>query len=252
MKLKNLVVGLVMFIFMAMQTACIAGASTASDVKKLVSLYRSQNYLGCVQTSQKMIDENPSNIYAHYYMGLSYLQLGKNTQAIDAFNAVVSLNSNKTLVEYANRGIACLNKPEDCAKYAETTSDLENFIKSNKFYDKSVQAEVNERKLDRIKENINNELGPNANKKSEMPTNDEIANAVKTLAKVGINPMSGMNQAMMTNPELMQMNMLLGNNNQYGNGMNNMLPYLLMGQNSGQNLSPELIQSMMMSQIQMY
>ena len=84
-----------------------------------------------------------------------------------------------------------------------------------------------------------------------MPSNDEIANAVKTLAKVGVNPMAGFNSGMMTNPDLMQMNMLLGNNNT-NNGMSNMLPYLLMGQNNGQNLSPELIQSMMMSQMQMY
>ena len=34
--------------------------------------------------------------------------------------------------------------------------------------------------LDRIRENINEELSP---KKGEIPTNDEIANAVKTLAK---------------------------------------------------------------------
>ena len=100
-------------------------------------------------------------------------------------------------------------------------------------------------------ENINEELG--GKKKSEVPSNEEIANAVKTLAKVGFNPMAGFNGNMYSNPEMMQMNMLLGNN---GNGaqMNNMLPFLLMSQNQDgtQKMSPELIQSMMMSQMQMY
>jgi len=80
-----------------------------------------------------------------------------------------------------------------------------------------------------------------------MPTNDEIAQAVKTLAKLGINPMAGMN-ANYANPEMMEMNMLLGNNTQTNNGMN-MLPMLLMNQNGVQKMSPELIQTMMMSQM---
>ena len=58
--------------------------------------------------------------------------------------------------------------------------------------------------------------------------------------------------SMYQNPEMMQMNMLLGNNETQNNM--NILPYLLMqqGQNGNDNLSPELIQTMMMSQMQMY
>ena len=44
--------------------------------------------------------------------------------------------------------------------------------------------------------------------------------------------------------ELGQLNMLMGNNN---NGQNNLLPMLLMSQNGQQKISPELIQTMMMS-----
>ena len=59
--------------------------------------------------------------------------------------------------------------------------------------------------------------------------------------------------SMYQNPEMMQMHMLLGNNDTSSNM--NILPYLLMqqGQNGNTNsLSPELIQTMMMSQMQMY
>ena len=141
-----------------------------------------------------------------------------------------------------------MTSPEECAKYGKETNELEQFIKSNKFYDKAVQAEVNKKKLDRIRENINDELGP---KKGEMPSNDEIANAVKTLAKLGINPLAGMTGAY-TNPEMMQMNMLLGSNtnNEYGtNNSMNMLPLLWMNSQNGQQMPPELIQTMMMSQM---
>lgn len=251
MKLKKFILGLALLAFAAVQTACFAQQAPDSAVKNMVAKYKAQNYLGCLQSSQAIIEKNPSNIYAYYYQGLAYTQLGKKDEATAAFEKVQSINSNKTLVEYAKRGVSCLNDPEECAQYAEKTDELDKFIKSNKFYDKSVQTEVNKKKLDRIRENINDELGPR--KKSEMPTNEEIADAVKTLAKVGFNPMTGFNPVTMATPEMMQMNMLLGNNTNANNGMN-MLPYMLMGQNQNgmQNMSPEMIQNMMMSQMPMY
>lgn len=249
MKLKKIILGLAALAFMAIQTASFADQVPDSTIKSLVSKYKAQNYLGCIQASDKVIQKNPSNIFAYYYKGLSYYQLGKKEEAISAFEKVQALNSNKTLVEYSKKGIACLETPEECATYGQAQSDLDLFIKSKKFYDKSVQAEVNKKKLDRIRENINDEL-KNTDQKSEVPSNDEIANAVKTLAKIGINPLAGIN-AGYQNPEMMQMNMLLGNNNM-NNGMgmnNNMLPMLLMNKEAMQNMSPEVIQSMMMNQM---
>lgn len=249
MKLKKIILGLAALAFMAIQTASFADQVSDSTIKSLVSKYKAQNYLGCIQASDKVIQKNPSNIFAYYYKGLSYYQLGKKEEAISAFEKVQALNSNKTLVEYSKKGIACLETPEECATYGQAQSDLDLFIKSKKFYDKSVQAEVNKKKLDRIRENINDEL-KNTDQKSEVPSNDEIANAVKTLAKIGINPLAGIN-AGYQNPEMMQMNMLLGNNNM-NNGMgmnNNMLPMLLMNKEAMQNMSPEVIQSMMMNQM---
>ena len=249
MKLKKIILGLAALAFMAIQTASFADQVPDSTIKSLVSKYKAQNYLGCIQASDKVIQKNPSNIFAYYYKGLSYYQLGKKDEAISAFEKVQALNSNKTLVEYSKKGIACLETPEECATYGQAQSDLDLFIKFKKCYDKSVQAEVNKKKLDRIRENINDEL-KNTDQKSEVPTNDEIANAVKTLAKIGINPLAGIN-AGYQNPEMMQMNMLLGNNNM-NNGMgmnNNMLPMLLMNKEAMQNMSPEVIQSMMMNQM---
>ena len=250
MKLKKIILGLAALAFMAIQTASFADQVPDSTIKSLVSKYKAQNYLGCIQASDKVIQKNPSNIFAYYYKGLSYYQLGKKDEAISAFEKVQALNSNKTLVEYSKKGIACLETPEECATYGQAQSDLDLFIKSKKFYDKSVQAEVNKKKLDRIRENINDEL-KNTDQKSEVPSNDEIANAVKTLAKIGINPLAGIN-AGYQNPEMMQMNMLLGSNtnNEYGtNNSMNMLPLLWMNSQNGQQMPPELIQTMMMSQM---
>lgn len=245
MKLKKLFLGLVLLGFTAIQLASFADNVSDSTIRVLVNKYKAGNYIGCVQFSEEILKNNPTNIFALYYKGLAYSQLGKKDEAIEALEKVQTLNTNPQLTKYAKTGIACINKTEECK--AEETNDLDTFIKSNKFYDKSVQSEVNKKRLDRIRENINDELSPKKSEANAMPTNDEIANAVKTLAKVGINPMANQMATMYQNPEMMQMNMLLGNNNQ--NNSMNMLPLLLMNQNGNQKISPEIIQTMMMSQM---
>lgn len=249
MKLKKFVLGLALLSFMAIQAGAIAQTSD-SAIRAMVAKYKKQNYLGCIQDTNKILKDDPSNIYAYYYKGLSYYQLGQQTQATEAFTNVENLNSNATLVEYAQRAKACIATPEACAVYAEgNKTDLDKFVESKKFFDTTVQAEVNKKKLDRIRENINDSVKNPQEQKSEMPTNEEIANAVKTLAKLGINPMGNMMQpAAYQNPEMMQMSMLLGNNTQTNNGMN-MLPFLMMNQNNAKNLSPELLETMMMNQM---
>ncbi len=249
MKLKKIILGLALLSFMTIQTGAFAQTSDAT-IRAMVSKYKSQNYLGCIQDTNKILKDDPSNIYAYYYKGLSYYQLGQHEQATDAFTNVENLNSNETLVNYARRAKACIETPEACAAYAEgNKTTLDKFIQSKKFFDTPVQAEVNKKKLERIKENINDSVNNTPEQKSEMPTNEEIANAVKTLAKLGMNPMGTMMQpAAYQNPEMMQMSMLLGNNTQQNNSMN-MLPFLMMNQSNAKNISPEFIETMMMNQM---
>lgn len=250
MKLKKIVLGLALMSFMIIQTGAFAQTSDA-QIRAMVSKYKSENYLGCIQDTNKILKDDPTNIYAHYYKGLSYYQLGQAEPATESFTNVQNLNSNETLVRYATRAKACIEQPEACQAFAEgNKTDLDKFIKSKKFFDTPVQAEVNKKKLERIKENINDSVKNTPEQKSEMPTNEEIANAVKTLAKLGVNPMGSMVQPMAyQNPEMMQMSMLLGNNTQQNYGMNNMLPYLMMNQGNRQNMSPEFIETMMMNQM---
>lgn len=245
MKLKNIVIGLISFIFIGVSSACLATETSDSAIRNMINLYKNGNYLGCIDSSNKIIENNPADIFAYYYKALSYTQLGKTMEASEAYTQVITLNTNSTLVEYSKRANACISNPMDCEKYQKQINDLDDFIKSKKTYSDAVQSQINQKKLDRIRENINDEVN-NENKKSEMPSNDEIANAVKTLAKIGLNPMASMN-SMYTNPQMMQMSMLLGDNT--NNNQMNMLPMLLMNQNGTQQMSPDLIQTMMMTQM---
>ena len=158
MKLKKLFLGLVLLGFTAIQLASFADNVSDSTIRVLVNKYKAGNYIGCVQFSEEILKNNPTNIFALYYKGLAYSQLGKKEQAIEALEKVQTLNTNPQLTKYAKTGIACINKTEECK--AEETNELDSFIRSNKFYDKAVQSEVNKKRLDRIRENINDELNP--------------------------------------------------------------------------------------------
>ena len=254
MHLKKILLTFTLFIAFALSGVCEEITVSDSVVKNMIAKYKAQNYTGCIQASENIIEADPSNIYAYYYQALSYSQLGDKNKATDAFNQVETLNSNAVLVNYAKKGKACLISVESCEQYDNSIDGLESFINSGKFLDKSVQHDMNVKKLNRTKDIINKEMKEiKPEKKSEMPSNDEIAEAVKTLAKVGFNPFnnSGMPNMYQT-PEMIQAGMLLGNND--SNNMNNMLPYFLMSQsqNGSNKISPELIQTMMMSQMQMY
>ena len=87
------------------------------------------------------------------------------------------------------------------------------------------------------------------------PTDKEIADAVRTLAKLGINPLGMNNPALMTgaNAELAQINALLGGNNNNNNNIMNLMPIINAMQTSGQGgnsgMSKEFIQTYMMNQM---
>ena len=148
-----------------------------------------------------------------------------------------------------------MNNPSECQPKSavdETIdTELDKFIKSTKAISKEVSDKLDEIQIEIMKQDINK----NADLKSEIPSNDEIAEAVKTLAKAGLNPVSAQSNpylqaqhAMMQNPEYAQLQMLLGTNNQNNNNdFMSMLPYF-MSQNKGSNsFSADTIKNMMMS-----
>lgn len=159
MNLKKLIISLI--IGMSLTTAvncCFAEEVSDATLRKMISLYKNQNYLGCLQETFKIIEINPADAYAHYYQALSYQQLGKAEEAKAAFEKVATLNENSVLTEYAQKGQACTTSADECEKFEQNKPEIDVFLKSNKFVHDSVQKEINEKKLNRIKENINKDI----------------------------------------------------------------------------------------------
>lgn len=231
-----------------------AGTSLDAAIRK----YKSKNYVGCIQDTIELTQKDPANTIAYYYMAISYAQIGNKDNAVLAYQKVIDLSTNLTLVSYAKKGLSCATGADECkpksAAAAALDADLDRFIKGGQFYSEDVNKKLQEIRNEQLKNNINNEV--NQLEKSEMPTNDEIAVAVKTLAKAGFNPLQMQNnpvlqaqQAMYQNPEYAQLQMLLGNNSNNFD-FTNMLPYFLaqkQGGNQNQNLSQDMVKNMMMS-----
>jgi len=188
--------------------------TTNSTVYNAIGKYKHKNYTGVIQDLTPYLSEEgkyyesannklKNNSLAYYYYGLSYTQLGFKNEARDAFNKVLEINDSQKLVEYSTRAVACIDGKPECSpnyvdKNAPADDEMTVFIKSGKFLDDGVKQQIQEKALDKLKDQINNDTVPDTGNykflndaSSEMkaqPTDKEIADAVKVLAKVGVNP----------------------------------------------------------------
>lgn len=252
-------------------------------VQSGIAKYKAKNYLGAKLDMEKAVSRNPKDSMAQYYLGNVYTAIGKKDEAKKAYEEVAKANDNPALVKYARFALGCIDKQGDensnsnydpnqqqdaaaiidpCDKKVLGDPNIDPFIKSGQFLHNDAKNKIQENQLKSIQSGINagsksvefsnyrylNDAG------SEIPSDKEIADAVKTLAKIGFNPlaMNNMpNSGGYNNPQYNQLSAIMGTGNQ-GNGAMNMLPFI-MGQGGEENrmnkLNPQLIQSMMMNQL---
>lgn len=273
--MKKSLIAALLTLIIAGQSTGVAFASNA-NMKNAVAKYKKGNYVGCLQDTKEILKKDPDNAMAQYYSAISYVQIGDSAKAQEAYNSVIKLSPNSTLTSYSKKGLACLSnkESEECRPKAQAIADIETFINSKHQISPEVQRQIKESELNRARYQINKEVGsptlgapqqmqppaemPAVNKKSELPSDAEIGAAVRTLAAAGINVLPSQTgvQPMpyQANSEMAQLNMLFANNNQngqnYNNNMMSIMPYLLTQNQSGQqNVSPEILKTMMMTSL---
>lgn len=232
---------------------------------KGIEQYKKGNYLGTIQTMEEVIDSDPGNALAYYYIAISYVQLGDQSKALAAYDTVIMLSSGSQLAKYAQIGKKVMFPQAPEIDISENKKE-KNI--SEKFYSENVEKDMESRNLKFLIEKINRNktVDPSEYQKFEdftpdkshsgMPDNQEIAQALQTLQRAGINPFNGYSKPAI-NPEMMQMSMLgsafggMGmGGQQNSNPVNNILPMLMMmqankGQNSPNNVDPQFMQSML-------
>lgn len=279
---KKLLCSAAILIFLAQPCTFVSAKNNYYNpkVKIAIKKYRAGNYTGCIQDCQNIVKLEPKNTIAYYYLAMSYTQAGKKDAAIKYYTKVLSFNSNPKLKEYATTGKRCLETPDQCVlapvtKPTEQLSDLDKFIASPEEdgLSPAVRKDFQQKHLDSIRNEINNnqelddyhlqrlndasDSNTDKIRLAQKPTESEINAALKVLKDAGINSnttntlydQNNMSQMMNQNPDLMELNAMMGGANQSNNNsMLNMIPYMLtQNKNGSSNYSPQLMQSVIMN-----
>ncbi|MBR1907904.1 tetratricopeptide repeat protein [bacterium] len=202
MKLKKHITKALIILF------TISSAAFASNVtlQGAIQKYKAGNYTGCIQDLETYTRNEQSNALAYYYLAIANVQAGRKENAIQAYDRVLALRPNETLLDYATKGKVCLEEPQFCYKsntMKEEDTELDKFIKDKtQFVYKDAQKEETRKNLDSLKNRINSDeeinrtefeeyerssnKGSNNTKQAKMPTNDEVVAAIKVLNQAGL------------------------------------------------------------------
>lgn len=206
------------------------------SLKPCIQKYKQGNYTGAMVDLETLVKKEKNNTLAKYYLALCYTKLGYKEEAKILYGEVVDKDDNITLTYYSQRALDCLENPEDpkCSVSKNTKNneeeekevdDITEFIQSGKKIHPAAMDRITKERMERKlqeSEYIRKQQEQNQPLKSEasMPTNEEIASALNTLSKIGINPFGQNQTAYNLNPMSLPLNqinpmMLLNNNNIY-------------------------------------
>lgn len=175
----------------------------SEDVQAGIKKYRAKNYAGALTDFKKAIAKNPDDSFAYYYLGNLYAVVGKSAEASASYAKVIELKEIPGLVLYAVSAQDCLMDETKCGELKEfgQSAELTNFIRSKEFMDQQAKEQITDNEIQNAKDVINaNKDGVDFSKfkylndaSTDMPSDKEIADAVRTLAKVGFNPLAQTN-----------------------------------------------------------
>jgi lipoprotein NlpI len=81
-------------------TSALAAEQAEIEYAKGLVAYEERNYLEALDHFRLVIDSDPANPHAHFYLGLSFSRLGEFPEAILALNKVLQLDSSLRYVHY--------------------------------------------------------------------------------------------------------------------------------------------------------
>ena len=222
------------------------------SLKPIIAKYKKGDYVGSMQDLEELVKVEKNNTYAKYYLALCYTRLGYKEEAMIVYKEVVKKDENLALSYYSQRALDCLENPnsEICnpqkAKEAEPEEldDMDIFIQSGRKIHPSAMDRITRERMERkmveeeyIRTQKQQEAAMNNQQLQSynQPTNEEIASALNTLSKIGMNPYNQFNP--LAQAQQYQNYGLMGINNpmMMGNMMN--------------NASPEIAKMMMYSQM---
>lgn len=197
---KKLLVALSLMIVFAVSGSAIAGTKVNSDLAAAIKFYKQGNYTQCYDKLEASLKKDPSNALAYYYKGMTAAQIGKKEEAIESYQKTLELSSkNSNLIKYAEKGKRCLETPDACHEVTQEDA-MDNFIRNRQAggFSDEARGMFEKLKIEQMMRDMNrqDDINPqkfreykdfsSMNTPSDIPTNEEIVAAVKTLQKAGM------------------------------------------------------------------
>lgn len=179
----------------------------SETLKPIITKYKQGDYIGTMVDLEELVKNEKNNTYAKYYLALCYTQLGYREEANILYKEVMQKNDNLALSYYSQRALECLDNPNNptCnpevkkTKNNEPMTDMDLFIQSGETFHPSVMDKITRERMERKliqEEQIRNQQKASVNGEKtsyNQPTNEEIASALNTLSKIGMNPYNQFN-----------------------------------------------------------
>lgn len=235
----------IMILLASINVAYAKVKATSPATAQAIKYYKSGNYTQAYLACENIVAKDPSDALAQYYLAMSYVKLGRKSDAIAAYDRVISLSPNGIVGNYAQKGKQCIETPSLCHEPipvpgAENDTPEDKFIKG-KFgsgFSHKARGVHEKEKIENIRRDMNryDELEPERFKEfkdfsTQAPSNDEIVAAIRTLQKAGLSDTINFSNHNSFNKDYDMLNMIFSNNG------------------GTTNLSPQVIQSMLSAQM---
>ncbi len=227
----------------------------SESLKPIIVKYKSGNYVGAMQDLEELVKVEKKNTYARYYLALCYTRLGYKEEATALYREVVARDENLVLSYYSQRALSCLENPNNTVclpkekqeeKKEEQMTEMDIFIQSGRKIHPAAMDKITRERMERKlqeEEHIRLQQEQEAAMRGELqsynqPTNEEIASALNTLSKIGMNPYNQFNPLASAQQF-----------NQYGvMGLNNPTMYSAFLGNSNQDAAKMFLYNQMLQQ----
>lgn len=91
-----------------------AEEASPAVIKKAIEKYKAKNYAGSISDLQMVVSDDPSSVISWYYLANSYMNIAMKTEAHEAFDKVIQLNTVPQLTSYSIQAKLCMDNPARC------------------------------------------------------------------------------------------------------------------------------------------
>ena len=258
--MKKTILAILSILVVTLSINCVSAkmAKTSPETAAAIKLYKAGDYTQSYVKFSDIVKKDPSNGLAHYYLGMSSIQLGKKEEGIESYNKAVELSPNGILGSYAKQGIRCAEEPFVCHdapdKNKADESPEDKFIKSTfgSGFSDQARGTFEKQKIENMMREINrsDDISPTRFKdykdfsSQAAPTDEEVVAAIRVLQKAGLGDYIGGHGY---NSDI---SALLGTQQNSNSADYAMLNLLFNGNGiSNANVNPQLLQSLFTSQM---